>query len=234
MNDVDGFLHLSSILQSATKYCIDWLRNKAVNHLAIFWPNTLQGWLDVPGEHKSVPIPHPALVVNLARKVDLPIFLPIALYRLGRLSTCEAHEADLTSGAGPIPKTAYCLSREDVLNHLRYQERTALSARCFIGDFLETFESDPTCTFTGEDINPCDRTFEYITSYLRRYIRHITPLGFVELALDKQFSLCSACRDRFDAAVKGRRQALWDELPGWFGLPSWQVLMAGFPEQDVP
>ena len=43
-NDKEDFRTISGILRLSTKYLIDSLRSKALKHLSIAWPTTLQGW----------------------------------------------------------------------------------------------------------------------------------------------------------------------------------------------
>lgn len=43
-NDRQDFRIISGILRLSTKYIIDSLRSKALDHLSIAWPATLQGW----------------------------------------------------------------------------------------------------------------------------------------------------------------------------------------------
>ena len=43
-NDPEDFHVTSGILRLATKYAIDKLRDRALVHLTIAWPTTLEGW----------------------------------------------------------------------------------------------------------------------------------------------------------------------------------------------
>lgn len=43
-NDRDDYRVVSGILRLATKYLIDKLRRRALDHLSIAWPTTLRGW----------------------------------------------------------------------------------------------------------------------------------------------------------------------------------------------
>lgn len=43
-NDRADFHVLSGVLRLATKYAVDELRRKAIEHLGIAWPSTLKGW----------------------------------------------------------------------------------------------------------------------------------------------------------------------------------------------
>lgn len=43
-NDRDDFCILSGLLRLSTKYAVDDLRRKAIEHLSVAWPSTLKGW----------------------------------------------------------------------------------------------------------------------------------------------------------------------------------------------
>ena len=43
-NDTGDFHATAGILRLATKYAIDKLRDRALAHLTIAWPTTLEGW----------------------------------------------------------------------------------------------------------------------------------------------------------------------------------------------
>lgn len=43
-NDKNDFRVVSGILRLASKYLIDSLRSKALEHLSAGWPSTLKGW----------------------------------------------------------------------------------------------------------------------------------------------------------------------------------------------
>ncbi|KAI6126074.1 hypothetical protein EDD16DRAFT_1555032 [Pisolithus croceorrhizus] len=83
---VDG--PYSGILRLSTKYLVDALREKALNHLALAWPTTLKGWdarediaraQELRDGSAAVRIyPSPIAVINLAREVNAPALLPSA------------------------------------------------------------------------------------------------------------------------------------------------------------
>jgi hypothetical protein len=227
--DLDGFLHTASLLQSATKYRINWLRNEVITHLSRSWPHTLQLWLLL--DHTQWR-PHPALVINLARKCNAHILLPTALYCLARLSMAEAFDVQLRSSKGPIAQSAYRLSSQDVFNYIRYQERRSNVALSFIKEFLEQFQPDSTCH--NADSGSCKETPRGVAIRVRdpSAVLKWTPLRLISAAMQyadaQDKPLCHVCRQRFSAAVDEKKQAVWEELPGWFSLQSWNSLRAGF------
>ncbi|KAI6101315.1 hypothetical protein F5141DRAFT_1138423 [Pisolithus sp. B1] len=93
-NDPTDFQVVSGILRLSTKYLVDALREKALNHLALAWPTTLKGWdarediaraQELRDGSAAVRIyPSPIAVINLAREVNAPALLPSAFYDLSR------------------------------------------------------------------------------------------------------------------------------------------------------
>ncbi|KAH7885812.1 hypothetical protein F5I97DRAFT_1808537 [Phlebopus sp. FC_14] len=94
-NDPADFQVVSGILRLATKYVVDSLREKALDHLALAWPTTLKGWdtrediarfgeLQDGSSAMTSIYPSPIAVINLAREVNAPALLPSAFYDLSR------------------------------------------------------------------------------------------------------------------------------------------------------
>ncbi|KAG6857454.1 hypothetical protein H0H87_003521 [Tephrocybe sp. NHM501043] len=108
-NDLDDFRIVSGVLRLSTKYLIDILRGKALDHLSKAWPSNLKGWdrrEDLARSHEadvtsngSHLYPHPIAVINLAREVNAPSLLPAAFYDLSRYpfsNIFEPNEEDQT------------------------------------------------------------------------------------------------------------------------------------------
>ncbi|KAJ3554525.1 hypothetical protein NM688_g3063 [Phlebia brevispora] len=98
-NDRADFQILSGVLRLSTKYAVDDLRRKTIEHLSVAWPSTLKGW-DAREEaartseaESAIPrrqrYPSPIAVINLARKVDAPSLLAAAFYELSRYHFSE-------------------------------------------------------------------------------------------------------------------------------------------------
>ncbi|KIJ20629.1 hypothetical protein PAXINDRAFT_106264 [Paxillus involutus ATCC 200175] len=93
-NDPGDFQIVSGVFRLATKYLVDSLREKALNHLSVAWPMTLKGWdaredtarsLELRAGSAATSIyPSPIAVINLAREVNAPSLLPSAFYDLSR------------------------------------------------------------------------------------------------------------------------------------------------------
>ncbi|KAI9573789.1 hypothetical protein HD554DRAFT_555906 [Boletus coccyginus] len=93
-NDPADFQVVSGVLRLATKYVVDSLRERALNHLSAAWPATLKGWdvredisrsFELQGGSESI-YPSPIAVINLAREVNASSLLSSAFYDLSRYS----------------------------------------------------------------------------------------------------------------------------------------------------
>ncbi|EKM50333.1 uncharacterized protein PHACADRAFT_214031 [Phanerochaete carnosa HHB-10118-sp] len=93
-NDREDFRVVSGILRLATKYLIDTLRTRALDHLAIAWPTSLKGWdtrEDIArvfesetGQPRGLRYPSPIDIITLAQEVYAPSLLPAGFYDLSR------------------------------------------------------------------------------------------------------------------------------------------------------
>ncbi|KAI0079867.1 hypothetical protein K474DRAFT_1769979 [Panus rudis PR-1116 ss-1] len=136
-NDRADFEVVSGILRLANKYVIELLRKKAVAHLSIAWPSSLDSWdaredfgrIYEMSENKSrgYLYPSPIDVIKLAREIDEPSLLPSAFYDLSRYSFTQIYEpneedplypssADATSehALSPIDMQKLALGKESI------------------------------------------------------------------------------------------------------------------------
>ncbi|OCH91409.1 hypothetical protein OBBRIDRAFT_887017 [Obba rivulosa] len=122
-NDRDDFRVVSGILRLSTKYIIDSLRKRALDHLLVAWPSTLKDWdarEDIAriyeletANHRGFRYPSPIAIIDLARENDTPELLPAAFYDLSRYHFHEIYE----SGEGePLsqPPLAHTLGASDI------------------------------------------------------------------------------------------------------------------------
>ncbi|KAF8515816.1 hypothetical protein BU17DRAFT_51274 [Hysterangium stoloniferum] len=222
----------------ATKYCIDWLRNKTIAYLSRYSPHTLRDWIRLcqrpEGTHPQEYIPHPVLIINLARSANAPILLPMALYRIGREPAAELINLSLSSPKGPIPPSMYRLSTEDVYNCLRYQQRRLASAYSILQS-IESHHPSAQCS----TLALCPDALTAIASNIRSRFLDISlpPLGFIMMGKSVATNsgrLCSHCRKNFITFIDDKVNELWEELPSWFDLSSWDVLTSDFvPENEI-
>ncbi|KAI0690218.1 hypothetical protein BC835DRAFT_1307999 [Cytidiella melzeri] len=100
-----NFPVIAAVLRLSTKYLIDHLRLRCLTHLTSDWPSTLEGWdarekqaVDANGQYSPRDAcPHPILIIQLAKEMDLSHLLPSAYYDLSRYGPRR-----IVSGA-PVP-----------------------------------------------------------------------------------------------------------------------------------
>ncbi|KAG6828807.1 hypothetical protein H0H92_006689 [Tricholoma furcatifolium] len=242
--DVNDFGVVSGILQLATKYEVQYLRIDILRGLSVSWPKHLSQWevrearaIGTTGVYEPrKSIPHPILVINLARSVKAFELLPAALYDLSRSSPSVC-----ASGyTCPLTSTTHHLSDVDLLSLLRGKEHTSRFLSTFIVNDLEGREPSTACVHRMEldaaRRRVCQSAFEAITFEILRDIngtlcqRSSDPLFTImdaELMQTREDPLgrpnstlraCEFCRSEFGAAVDTAREDFWQRLPSWFGL----------------
>ncbi|GJE90441.1 hypothetical protein PsYK624_065740 [Phanerochaete sordida] len=106
-NGREDYRVVSGILRLATKYIIDKLRMRALEHLAVAWPTTLKRWdarEDVArafesetGQPRGLRYPSPIDVITLAQEVSALDLLPAAFYDLSRYHFSQIFEPEQES-----------------------------------------------------------------------------------------------------------------------------------------
>ncbi|GLB45083.1 hypothetical protein LshimejAT787_1901610 [Lyophyllum shimeji] len=242
--DLNDFGVVSAILQMATTFEVKHLRNDLLRGLSNAWPDNLAQW-DVRERNSTSmagvyeprkTIPHPILVINLARAVNAPDLLPAAFYDLSRNSP-----SDCAAGyACPLTSKTHQLSDADLLSLLRGKEHASRFLSTFIVNELEGRELSASCAHRME-LDParrrvCQSAFEAITFEILRDIngtvcpRSSDPLFAImdaEMMQTREdphgrpssfLRACEFCRSEFGAAVDLAREEFWQRLPIWFGV----------------
>ncbi|KAK2464318.1 hypothetical protein APHAL10511_003775 [Amanita phalloides] len=242
--DATDFLNLSAVLRLATKYHVNHLRLEILNGLSLAWPRSLAQWEVREASATSSSgvyeprkfLPHPIMVINLARAVDALLLLPSAFYDLSRCYPSD------TAGGYKCPKTqeTHHLSDLDLTNLLKGKEHASQFLSTFIVNELENREPVANCTHGNEpDLlrrRHCQAAFEAITFEILRDVNGVVchrssdPLFAImdaELMQTREepvgqygvsMRVCEYCRAGFSAAVDHAREEFWRKLPQWFGL----------------
>ncbi|KZV61187.1 hypothetical protein PENSPDRAFT_659081 [Peniophora sp. CONT] len=146
-NDPEDFHVTSGILRLGTKYAVDKLRDRALAHLMIAWPTTLEGWdarEEAAREHEfdtGQPLyPSPIAVINLAREINAPSLLPAAFYDLSRFSFSQLFDPPplsppLSRAASP-PPTSASLSIRDLQRLALGKEAASLAVSALIASLV--------------------------------------------------------------------------------------------------
>ncbi|KAG8215022.1 hypothetical protein J3R82DRAFT_8430 [Butyriboletus roseoflavus] len=186
-NDPADFQVVSGILRLATKYVVDSLREKALNHLSVAWPATLKGWDAREDMSRSFVFqagsesiyPSPIAVINLAREVNAPSLLPSAFYDLSRYSFSQIFDygEPFEEGAWQSPLSPIDMQRLSLGKEASQHAITTLIQS--LGSHARTLMAGPGNTFThhsysyshGHTHKTCKRDFsELVTLATQHYL----------------------------------------------------------------
>jgi hypothetical protein len=219
------FSVIAGILRLSTKYDVGFLRQQATQHLLSVYSATLDGW-DQRDSPPMIPVfqGRPFAAVRLAREIDIPIILPAAMYGCAR-SAIERILDGITLPDG----SSIDLDWRD--------KRSCIIARTRLSDaiLMRTFK------FLDHHPSGCSTLARCAIGRLK-HLRKLQAKFFNTPGprpLTKRFlkgfekDVCDCCYTTSHASFVAARQALWDDLPGIFGLPSWQQLRAA-TDVDIP
>ena len=233
---------LSAILRLSAKYFFGCLRQRALARLRADWPLTLSDWDSrerlrmVPeGPDKpSVTRGNPVLIINLARELSLPSLLPPAFYDLSRYSPSQILRVSL-EGPGCSRES---LPGTDLMLVFRGMEAGQRYVSSFIAEELENRAPAPWCRHIHDSQSHICR--DSIATVTYESLRHMSgvmagrerdPLFTLQCIVDMQSRetgtdvaekvtarSCEMCRADLRMATERARQAVWENIPDWFGL----------------
>ncbi|KAG2344372.1 hypothetical protein BDR05DRAFT_181481 [Suillus weaverae] len=200
------FVYLCAILRLSTKYKMERLRDLALQRLKRGVPTTLASFDDPEHQNCRAAAQQNVLaVINLAREINCLELLPCAYYYCSRLPT-----STIFGGNGEVvlalPDITACVLGKDQL--LNVQRQTTHS-------FLYTLP--------GFGCKGCKGNNRLLLEYLQRqdFTRPCTIEQFTDW---EKIGVCKGCAPSHHH-MKCRRDA-WAQLPGIFGLESWEKIVA--------
>ncbi|OCH93111.1 hypothetical protein OBBRIDRAFT_372191 [Obba rivulosa] len=242
--ETKDFEVISALLRISTKYGVEELRKEAIRVLSRSWPTTLPLWeireksvTSADGLYNPRPsLPHPLLIIELAREADVPELLPSAFYDISRYLPSQ-----LASGHTPSDGTKRMLADDDLLQILRGKEHSARFFSTFIVNDLEGRVPSEFCLHRNDTVpsrkRACQIAFEAITFDLIRDVngmlcnRNSDPLFAIADTFLMQtredipgaenevvHRACEFCRMEYGAVVDAVREELWRKIPEWFEL----------------
>ncbi|KAI0793251.1 hypothetical protein C8Q75DRAFT_713174 [Abortiporus biennis] len=239
------FLAMSALLKLSTAYETETLRREILDRVMVSWPSNLSQWdvrenikSNVEGTyaHKSI-FPHPILVIELGREINVSELLPSAFYDLSRYPPSSAIKG---CSSGRTSKR-HLLVRDDLARLFRGKEMAARFLSTFVVNELEGRMPSKNCIFRDESQpskkRACQAAFEAITLWVLRETNGMVlghamdPLGVIAesllvqtredtVGLESTASVraCEACRSEYGAAVTAARAEIWQRLPEWFNV----------------
>ncbi|KIY67324.1 hypothetical protein CYLTODRAFT_422661 [Cylindrobasidium torrendii FP15055 ss-10] len=250
-NGDDDFRVTAGILRLSTKYIIEGLRQKALDHLSRAWPSTLRGW-DLREERGQTQLcriyPSPIAVINLAQEVEAPQLLPAAFYDLCRYPFCQIFDPQED---GSIHDTRFSLSVADMQRLCLGKEMaqhtiTTLIQAMGTSQYLRTSQpsfSHVRRTSAGgicTSAAACRKDFAELVDLATQHYLFDRERGFCdplyvaeELGQLKSADLseCKPCAQSLEAWAAKERQKLWKTIPLWFRLTE---LHSASPQPDSP
>lgn len=250
-----NFPSVAAVLRLSTKYLIDHLRQLCLIYLSSDWPATLEGWdqrekqaVDANGHYSPRDAcPHPILVIELAKELDLYHLLPTAYYDLSRygprriVSGAPKPTLLVTSAQPgvplPAPETLH-LDRAELHMVLLGREAGQRFLSSFIEAELTSRPISPDCANKHhDDGRVCRESSYYVMLNVLRAVGGIThgrdadPLftlmQTVEMLSRTDFTdgvrrcglkICGACKTDLTECAGRARKHVWTLIPEWFGV----------------
>jgi hypothetical protein len=201
------FRIVAGILRVSTKYDVQYLRQRAISFLTEAYPSTLDAWDRRELTRKISGIEHtPFAALQLVEEFGISQALPAVLY------CCSMRPIDeILDGSRVEIGTAN--RRTCLIAKQKLEEAQRKRVFAFLGAYQVTACSNPSTCNTrrlewsarmGLNPKPLARTFDWINFSI--YV-------------------CRNCLTFSRASFDEARQKLWEELPGFFNLPSWTQLL---------
>ncbi|KAJ6472372.1 hypothetical protein C8R47DRAFT_1295900 [Mycena vitilis] len=209
-------LILMGILQMSHKYGVEALRKRSLTHLSSIHPTTLSEYEATRTfvlEQVRDDSFNLVRTLLLGRKFSIDWILPVTFYRV-----CEfTAERDILQGSLNMSDKIWLMTVSRVL------EGAAVTT---ILEFLWPSGQSGDCTTPKR----CAKSrFEQRRNADGWRVRAseqaaVMPLEIWEPPQWDRLKVCDVCMTSMKADHQAAKQALWDELPGMFGLPEWSEL----------
>jgi hypothetical protein len=220
--NASAFAVLGGVLRLSAKYDVPYFKRRAYENLAPLFPTTLAAWdklyFDKP--HILTDPTWSFAVVQLFRDTGLSALLPAALY-----AACFTSGGldDILDGVLRDDGSRDELSEEDKNVCIKARETLLFTQRELIpGSLLiqTTCETRDKCNYAR-----LLSLRDLVDTEAAHGPRHtFCPSGFESLTAFRSLA-CPPCRRSVDASWERIRQKIWEDLPGFFGLPNWPELL---------
>ncbi|KAF9444700.1 hypothetical protein P691DRAFT_806963 [Macrolepiota fuliginosa MF-IS2] len=205
---------VSGVLRLSTKYDVQFLRRRALQHLAVTFPSTLEAWHQRDKTRTIPPVDNtPFAALQVAREFDLPWIVPSIMYCISSHPLIKSLEG--TEWAGKKLRFSCDDQRVALLGReklLMLQNRYSVSL-----SQPPPESSEDKCTGEGKCASTRQKVPEIITGwtvacYLDFYREH-------EYLIDHGF--CKNCHVAFTRRQQLLSEEMWSALPFIFGLEDW-------------
>lgn len=206
---------LASILRLSTKYQVEVLRKRALNHLSSAFPITVVEYRDDPTASWDIPMEQWIRVVALAREMCIEWILPVALYRTSGNCT----PAQILNGID-VDGVHVELAQQDKLRCVEQSLAIHTTAFSEIMEFLWNPTPIPGCI----NQTVCARNRIAERRGMEEWRRSCFPLKMWPSKNWRLVAACTVCVSGMKSAHQQAVETFWDGLPQRFGLPGWDVL----------
>lgn len=211
---------LEGILRLSTKYAIRVLRTRSVQYMKEVFPAALDTFDDTDATQRrsafcQANLLSLAQVLQLCRECDAPESLPYIFYMM-----TKGFGDDMLLQINTLPKQLWrvCFSGREKL----------LEAQNGVYSYLwdpkpsQTCTSADHCTQLGRELHR-----HYLSTKSDRH-QHVLeePFGGHTNYVDLVSLFCSSCKTTYASQSRLARTTVWQELPEYFGLGTWEELQS--------
>jgi hypothetical protein len=202
------FSTLSGLLRLSSKYLIDRLRSRVVQHLREEYPSTLAGF-DLRAAEDLSKSTHPARVIALARECDVPEILPVLFYDLAFYPPHDEETFEL-----PPAEIRRCIVGRDAIKDKASQFSLA---RFTLWGRDQCQQKSPSCQERIDEFWP-----KIVAWHLAGPVkRGQDPLNSARAILNMDPPgpwLCPVCHPQMERKFVQFREMIWNGLPTFFDL----------------
>jgi hypothetical protein len=207
---------VAGILRLSTKYDVRYLRHRAISYFANTYPSTLEAW-DRRGKIADLENA-PFVALKLIREVDIPEQLPAVLYCCSMQSIEDILDGMPLNWRGSRSEMDVADKRTCLIAKRKLEE--ALRGRVL--SFLRVHHVTR-CTNRGD--STCNTGRLNFASLMAIRDSDQDPLK-KSIDWDKYSNfVCNVCFTFSKESFETARRKLWEELPGFFDLPTWSELL---------
>lgn len=205
---------MAGVLRLSSKYDVQYLRRRALQHLAVTFPTTLEAWHQRDKTRTIPPVDNtPFAALQVAREFDLPWIVPSIMYCISSHPLIKSIEGAEWSGQklrlSSDDQRVALLGREKLL---MLQNRYSVNLSVPPPEGVEgNCCGEAKCVLTRQKI-PEIITGWTVACYLDFYREH-------EYLIDH--GLCKTCHTAFVRRQQLLSEEMWSALPFIFGLDDW-------------
>ncbi|TDL15805.1 hypothetical protein BD410DRAFT_796008 [Rickenella mellea] len=222
----DTPLLVKGILTLATKYEIERLRDRIIEHIKLDWPTTLVEWDAIQahnnqfaensatsGLHEGFIQLEPAAAIDIARRFDIPSILPAAFLQLSRTPARNRWDGMNRPNDPKVHHARWDLLSQNDLLCLLQGTQTLFASKTVKLISHDVCLNHPQC---GEIL---DRELECVRSrcvHSQDFLEELKT--FTSTFSDNNNKLCALCTGPIRPLLINARQRKWAKLSKYFNL----------------